>query len=370
MARSIHLRGVTRRFPNGPAALDDVSLDIQAGEFLALLGPSGCGKTTLLRLIAGFEAPTDGTLAFDERLVAGPGCFVQPEARQVAIVFQSYALWPHMSVGENVGYPLRVKGLRGAERARKVAEALAAVDLSGFEGRRPADLSGGQRQRVALARCLAMEPGIVLLDEPLANLDMHLRASMEETFRAFHRRTGATMVYVTHDQAEAMAMADRVAVMERGRILQVSAPATLYREPATEAVARFIGHGHVVEANILLSPGQGHARARLLGVEADLRCRPGLRLPAGARGRVCLRAEDLEADAPGGFPARVLSSTFKGAHSRLVVEPLTAPGLRLAVHADAPYAEGESLRVGLKGGWLLPEGGEAATLPVREAALA
>ncbi len=158
MARSIHLRGVTRRFPNGPAALDDVSLDIQAGEFLALLGPSGCGKTTLLRLIAGFEAPTDGTLAFDERLVAGPGCFVQPEARQVAIVFQSYALWPHMSVGENVGYPLRVKGLRGTERARKVAEALAAVDLSGFEGRRPADLSGGQRQRVALARCLAMEP--------------------------------------------------------------------------------------------------------------------------------------------------------------------------------------------------------------------
>lgn len=366
MAVSIHLRGLTRRFDRGAPALDDVSLDIRAGEFLALLGPSGCGKTTLLRLIAGFETPSEGSLAFGDRIVAGPGCFVQPESRQVAIVFQSYALWPHMSVGENVGYPLRVKGIRGAERTRKVAEALAAVDLSGFEARRPADLSGGQRQRVALARCLAMEPGIVLLDEPLANLDVHLRASMEDTFRRFHKRTGATMVYVTHDQSEAMALADRIAVMSQGRILQASAPAELYAEPASEAVARFVGHGHVVDAEILLASGDGHCRVRVFGAEAGIRCEPTRRPPAGAQGRVCLRAEDLEIDRADGFAARVLSSTFKGSHVRLTVEPVAAPGTRLALNAPTPRAEGDLVRVAIRTGWLLPDGRHAPA-PVREA---
>ncbi|WP_427024981.1 ABC transporter ATP-binding protein [Aureimonas ureilytica] len=366
MAVSIHLEGLTRRFDRGPAALDDVSLEIRAGEFLALLGPSGCGKTTLLRLIAGFETPSAGRLRFDDRLIAGPGCFVQPEARNVAIVFQSYALWPHMTVGENVGYPLRVKGVRGASQARKVAEALAAVDLSGFEARRPADLSGGQRQRVALARCLAMEPGIVLLDEPLANLDVHLRASMEETFRAFHKRTGATLVYVTHDQGEAMALADRIAVMERGRILQASAPATLYAEPASEAVARFVGHGAIADAEILLAPGDGHARVRLFGTQADIRCAAGARPLAGRMGRVCLRAEDLEIDGPEGFAARVLSSTFKGSHVRLVVEPLAAPGTRLALNAPHRRSEGETVRVALRDGWLLPDGAAVAAAPACE----
>ncbi|ALN71416.1 ABC transporter ATP-binding protein [Aureimonas sp. AU20] len=370
MAVSIHLRKLTRRFDRGPAALDEVSLDIRPGEFLALLGPSGCGKTTLLRLIAGFEAPSAGSLAFGDRIVASESAFVQPEARNVAIVFQSYALWPHMSVGENVGYPLRVKGVRGSAQAQKVAEALAAVDLSGFENRRPADLSGGQRQRVALARCLAMEPGIVLLDEPLANLDVHLRASMEETFRAFHRRTGATLVYVTHDQAEAMALADRIAVMERGRILQLSTPETLYAEPASEAVARFVGHGHVADADLLLSPGDGRARVRLFGVEADIRCPAGLRLPSGRRGRVCLRAEDLEIDRADGFAARVLSSTFKGSHSRLVVEPLAAPGTRLSLHAPSGRAEGESVRIGIRDGWLLPDTvGDAQPAPRKSLAV-
>lgn len=185
---------VYKAFGPGTPAVDDVSLQVEPGTFLALLGPSGCGKTTLLRMIAGFEAPSAGRIQLGERLLAGPGAFVTSEERNMAMVFQSYALWPHMDVAANIGYPLKLRGLKESERAARVAYALQVVRLEAFAGRAPEALSGGQRQRVALARCLVSDPEVVLLDEPLANLDRDLRAAMEESFRDFQARTGATMV--------------------------------------------------------------------------------------------------------------------------------------------------------------------------------
>lgn len=231
----------------GRPAVNDVSLEVRDGGFLALLGPSGCGKTTVLRMIAGFEQPTDGSILLGDRVLADASDMVAPEHRNMAMVFQSYALWPHMSVADNVGYPLKVRGISGQKREQKIREALNAVRLEAYADRRPADLSGGQRQRVALARCLVTEPDVVLLDEPLANLDRHLRQEMEETFREFHARSGATMIYVTHDQAEAMALATDVAVMSEGRLLQVASPQEIYARPEGRLVGGLVGQGAILK---------------------------------------------------------------------------------------------------------------------------
>ena len=244
------------------AALTDVSLEVADGEFVAILGASGCGKTTLLRQVAGFDRPDAGRILIGDTVVSTPERHTPPEDRRIGIVFQSYALWPHMTVAENVAYGLTVAGVRDPERARRVRDALALVHLDGFAERRPALLSGGQRQRVALARCLVTEPALVLLDEPLANLDVQLRAAMEREFRDFHERTGTTMVYITHDQTEAMALADRIAVMDKGRVLQFATPSQLYREPADTTVAKFIGEGMIVPVTRRRGP-----------CRCDLRCR-------------------------------------------------------------------------------------------------
>ena len=356
---AISLRSVVKRFA-GTVAVSNVQLEIARGEFVALLGPSGCGKTTLLRLIAGFELLDEGAIHFGGRVIAADGIHVPPEARNAAIVFQSYALWPHMDVGENVGYALRVRGASRAERRAKVAEALEAVDLSGFEARRPADLSGGQRQRVALARCLAMDPSVVLLDEPLANLDVNLRAAMEDTFRAFHERTGATMIYVTHDQAEAMAMADRIAVMQAGEFLEVGTPEQLYAEPRSEFVARFVGNGQIVDCRLVGRPAPGSAAGLVAGlVEVELF---GRRLTAraldediaaGTR-RLCLRPENLVPTDAEGFAAIVRKATFKGAHALIEVSPAAMPGFVLPVQSPRMLAVGTTLTVAVRDAWLLP----------------
>ncbi|HBF28670.1 ABC transporter ATP-binding protein, partial [Rhizobium sp.] len=208
---------------------------------------SGCGKTTVLRMIAGFEKPTDGSIHLGERLLSDASGVVPPEQRNMAMVFQSYALWPHMTVADNVGYPLKVRGIAGERYRVKVTNALRTVRLESYADHRPADLSGGQRQRVALARCLVTEPDVVLLDEPLANLDRHLRAEMEETFREFHARSGATMVYVTHDQAEAMALATDIAVLSDGQMMQIGRPADIYARPEGSVVGGLIGQGSIVQ---------------------------------------------------------------------------------------------------------------------------
>jgi len=252
MAR-LTLDGVTKSF-GAFRALDDVSLEVANGEFMAILGASGCGKTTLLRQIAGFDKLDAGRILIGDSVVSTVQRHVPPERRRIGIVFQSYALWPHMSVAENVAYGLTVAGVKDPERARRVAAALTLVELDGFADRRPGLLSGGQRQRVALARCLVTEPSLVLLDEPLANLDVNLRASMEDEFARFHARTATTMIYVTHDQAEAMVIADRIAVMNKGVIEQTGSPQEIYERPRSRFVASFMGGANCLPASVL-GPG-------------------------------------------------------------------------------------------------------------------
>jgi spermidine/putrescine ABC transporter ATP-binding subunit len=233
----ISIRGVTKRFGASVIAVDDVSLDIRAGEFFALLGPSGCGKTTLLRMIAGFETPSEGAILID-----GEDMFdVEPNRRPVNMVFQSYAVFPHMTVAQNIAYGLRVVGTPRGEIARRVEEAIALVRLEGLEERKPDKLSGGQRQRVALARALVKKPKVLLLDEPLSALDAKLREAMQMELVNLQHSVGITFIIVTHDQHEALSMADRIAVMGDGRVLQVAPPMELYEYPSSTLVADFIG---------------------------------------------------------------------------------------------------------------------------------
>jgi iron(III) transport system ATP-binding protein len=333
-------------------ALDDVTLNVDNGEFVAILGPSGCGKTTLLRQVAGFDRADAGQIRIGDAVVSTPAHHVPPERRRIGIVFQSYALWPHMSVAENVAYGLDVAGIRNPERARRVNAALAQVELDGFEDRRPALLSGGQRQRVALARCLVTEPSLVLLDEPLANLDVHLRASMEREFAQFHERTGTTMIYITHDQAEAMALADRIAVMERGRLLQVATPSQLYREPADATVARFIGEGMVVPVANIEVDGGATCTADVLGRRMRLRKAPGSAIGTHA----CLREQSLRIAPGNGVRAIVSTVVYQGGHFRIEAVSAAAPATELHLTVSEPSAvrAGDAIDIAIDDGWLLP----------------
>jgi spermidine/putrescine transport system ATP-binding protein len=241
----IRLESVTKRFDD-VVAVDDVSLQIPRGSFFALLGPSGCGKTTSLRMIGGFEEPTAGTIYLGDRDVTG----LPPYKRDVNTVFQSYALFPHLSIADNVAFGLKRKGVKGAELKERVAEALELVALTGFERRKPRQLSGGQQQRVALARALVNRPRVLLLDEPLGALDMKLRKQMQLELKRIQHEVGITFVHVTHDQEEAMTMADSIAVMHDGRIEQLGAPSELYETPRTAFVAGFLGISNLLHGTV------------------------------------------------------------------------------------------------------------------------
>ncbi|MBB4632790.1 ABC transporter ATP-binding protein [Sphingosinicella soli] len=243
----ISIRNVTKRF-GAVAAVDNISLDIMPGEFFVLLGPSGCGKTTLLRMIAGFEVPTEGQIIIDGHDMA----HVPPNKRPVNMVFQSYAVFPHMTVTENVGYGLRIARVASSEIKSRVEEALALVKLDGFGDRRPDQLSGGQRQRVALARSLVMRPKVLLLDEPLSALDAKLRAAMQFELADLQEQVGITFVTVTHDQDEALSMAGRIAVINRGLVAQLAAPSDLYEFPANRFVADFIGSVNLFDGRLVI----------------------------------------------------------------------------------------------------------------------
>jgi len=337
------LNHVSKDFGTGRAAVDGLSLDVREGGFLALLGPSGCGKTTVLRMIAGFETPTDGSIHLGERLLADASQSLPPEKRNMAMVFQSYALWPHMSVADNAGYPLKVRGITGDAYRRKVQEALATVRLGDYAERRPADLSGGQRQRVALARCLVTSPDVVLLDEPLANLDRHLKQEMEETFREFHQRSGATMIYVTHDQSEAMALATDVAVMSEGRLLQVAPPAEIYARPEGRMVGGLIGRGAILRVKSLAGD------VRLLDWEAIREALGG----AAADGPGCdilVRPEDVTVGGEG-IPALVESVLFEG--ERYALKLSLADGQILRAFGRQPVSAGDRLAVVVRSAWRL-----------------
>jgi iron(III) transport system ATP-binding protein len=336
-------------------ALDQVSIDVRDGEFLAVLGPSGCGKTTLLRLVAGFDKVDTGSIAIGERPVSSAQKHVPPEDRRVGIVFQSHALWPHMTVAENVGYALTVARVAKTEIRKRVEESLATVGLAGFGERRPSALSGGQRQRVALARCLVQSPALVLLDEPLANLDVHLRASMEDEFADFHRRTKNTMVYITHDQAEAMALADRIAVISHGRLEQLATPSQLYREPATEMVAQFIGGRTLVPAEVRSANGEGRCMVRVFGIDIGARCRAGQPL-ADAKLSLSPRELGLATKDDAGILARVRRVVYQGGYFKVEASPDAAPDLRIVVQVPeaARPQEGEAVSITVRDGWVIP----------------
>ena len=348
----LELERVGKRF-GAVEAVRDVSLSMAEGEFLALLGPSGCGKTTILRMVAGLETVSAGEVRLGDRLVSsGDGLHVPPEQRRIGIVFQSYALWPHMTVAENVGYPLTVARVAAEDRRRRVSRALESVGLADVHARRPAELSGGQQQRVALARCLVMEPAVMLFDEPLANLDVHLRASMEEEFLRIHQALGATVLYITHDQAEAMAMADRIAVMDRGRIAQVAPPEELYRCPATPMVAEFIGQGGVLPCRAIApAEERGLYRVELAGGSLTLRAGPD-QAPGSAL--ACLRPEHVEIGEPGPdtVALRVERASFKGRHHQ--AEARTEDGARLTLQLRDRPRVGEILHASIQDGWLIP----------------
>jgi iron(III) transport system ATP-binding protein len=256
----ITIRGLSKTFSSREsdvAAVADVDLDIKDNSFVTLLGPSGCGKTTTLRLIAGYIVPDRGTIEIDGCVLSSPGAVVPPESRGMGMVFQNYAIWPHKNVYENVVFGLKVRKVPAAEARRKVEEALALVNLAGLESRFPNELSGGQQQRVALARSLVVEPGILLLDEPLSNLDAKLRERMRSELKDLQRRTGITFVYVTHDQAEALALSDQIAVMDAGRVQQYGTPFEVYAHPANRMVADFMGLVNLVPGNVHSRNGSG-----------------------------------------------------------------------------------------------------------------
>jgi iron(III) transport system ATP-binding protein len=245
----VRLTELTKRYGEDVAAVHRLTLEVKPRELVALLGPSGCGKTTTLRLVAGFLKPDAGEIWVGERCLSSPTAVLPPERRRMAMIFQSYALWPHMTVAQNVAYGLRFKGaLSRSDRERRVREMLTVVQLGGFESRYPGELSGGQQQRVAVARALVIEPEILLLDEPLSNLDANLREEMRFEIRRLHERFGITTLYVTHDQAEAMVISDRIAVLERGRVVQVGTAQELFEQPRTRFVAAFIGRTNLVHA--------------------------------------------------------------------------------------------------------------------------
>jgi len=297
MTTAVEFNQVSRHFDD-VRAVDGVDLAIEEGEFFALLGPSGSGKTTCLRLIAGFDSPTQGEIKiFDE-----PVQHVPPYRRNVNTVFQDYALFPHLSVGENVAYSLKIRKIDKTTRKKKAEEALDMVQLAGLADRRPAQLSGGQRQRVALARALVGQPKVLLLDEPLGALDLKLREEMQEELKTLQRLLGITFVFVTHDQTEALSMADRVAIFNEGRLQQVDTPENIYHRPNDEFVARFVGSSNVLSSQDL---------ARL-GIQAD---------------SASLRPEAIQLVTNGGYAAQVCSKVFLGSAIRM----------QLALFPDGKY---------------------------------
>ena len=300
---TVRVRGLVKRFEGGVVAVGGVSFEVGDGELVTLLGPSGCGKTTTLRLIAGLETPDAGEIAFDDQVVTATdrGIFVPPEQRGAGMVFQSYAIWPHMTVYGNVAYPLRMRGTKGAELRRRVEEALALVGLRELRDRLATQLSGGQQQRTAIARAIVAEPGLLLLDEPLSNLDAILRAQMRIELRQLQQKVGITAIYVTHDQIEAMVLSDRVVVMHAGQIQQVGTPREVYTRPANRFVAEFVGFSNFIPGTII-GRDNGTVRVRTWDGGPVLDCHGDTTAVAGEVVVLAARSSHLELDRGPGEP--------------------------------------------------------------------
>jgi iron(III) transport system ATP-binding protein len=336
---SVVMRGLTKRFGEA-VALDNVSLEIAQGRLVCLLGPSGCGKTTALRLLAGFIEPTAGEILLGDRVVSSPRRTVPPEQRNVSMVFQSYALWPHMTVAQNIAYGLELRKLDRAAVAKKVAAILATARLDALAGRYPAELSGGQQQRVSLARALIVEPETLLLDEPLSNLDANLREEMRFEVRRLHDAYRYTTVYVTHDQSEAMTTADLIAVMNAGRIEQIGTPRDVYDRPRSEFVARFLGGSNVVRG-----PALDATRISFAGTA--IRC-DGAALAAGAEVPVSIRQHDIrigvsQLGSDNAVPGTVVRNVFLGSTRDYMVEAKDGTQLRVTAAPGEDFPAGTAV---------------------------
>ncbi len=331
----VQIQNLTKKFGD-TTALQNVSVEIQSQELFFLLGPSGCGKTTLLRLIAGFYQPEAGQILFGDKPMAG----VPPHRRNTGMVFQNYALWPHLTVAENVAYGLEARAVPEAERKQRVAEALAIVQMDSYAGRTPNQLSGGQQQRVALARALVIKPDVLLLDEPLSNLDAKLRLEMREEIRRIHAQTRITTIYVTHDQKEALSLADRMAVLRDGVVEQVGDPRTIYRTPANHFVADFIGETNWLNAEVLTgTPGELRLQTELGIFQAAARpeLTTGTKVRAGFRPEaVVIGSANVNC-----FQTTIVQVSYLGEIEQYVLE--VAPGKTIKAFEQNPL---EIRRVG------------------------
>jgi iron(III) transport system ATP-binding protein len=360
---NVILEKVSRNFGEF-AAVSGVDLRINEGEFVTLLGPSGCGKTTTLRMVAGLEQNTGGRISIGNVVVsdAARGLFVPAERRALGMVFQSYAIWPHMTVFDNVAYPLRVRRLRRPEIRERVLAALKLVEMENYADRPAPALSGGQQQRVAIARALVFEPALLLLDEPLSNLDARLRVQMGSEFRALQKRLGITSLYVTHDQEEAMTLSDRVVVMQAGRVLQIGTPEEIYQRPRSREVATFFGSPNLIEATVTacarLDDGEFELSVRGNGWEGM--CRAGEAAAAGADVLVMVRPENVRlgggtanGNAAGVvLPGKVVQASFHGARRSVTVE-VNGSLMKADVPAMAPLGEQVTVTIDERTAWAL-----------------
>ncbi|MBM3528625.1 MAG: ABC transporter ATP-binding protein [Alphaproteobacteria bacterium] len=337
---SVELRGLTKRY-GSLAVVDNVSMRIEHGTLVCLLGPSGCGKTTTLRLIAGFVEPSEGEIRVGDRVVSTPERSLPPERRNMSMIFQSYALWPHMTVTENIVYGLKLRKLDAATIKQKLGAILATARLEALAGRYPGELSGGQQQRVALARALIVEPETLLLDEPLSNLDANLREEMRFEVRRLHDEYRYTTVYVTHDQSEAMTTADVIAVMNHGKIEQAGSPEDIYDRPRSEFVARFIGMSNVLRGKTLDS-----THVSLAGAPLKVTGEP---LKTGGDTAVSIRQHQIQilsskpADQANVVPATVVRQVFLGSSRDYMVEAADGTQLRVVTPASDNVAPGSSI---------------------------
>ncbi len=341
-ASVLQLDRVSRQFAlNVPPAVSSVSLSLPTGELLALLGPSGCGKTTLLRLIAGFETPQSGTIEIANQTVAGSGKWLPPEKRSVGMVFQDYALFPHLTVQQNVAFGLQNHAKPTELVQQRVKESIALVGLEGMEQRFPHQLSGGQQQRVALARALAPYPSLVLLDEPLSNLDIQVRLRLRQELRDILKTAGTTAIFVTHDQEEALSIADRVAVMRQGHLEQIGTPEELYREPTSRFVAEF-----VTQANFLTAQRQGQVWQTAIGlipltqtISAD-----SSDITAIDRAALMIRQEDVQIQPHPQGDWIIRDRQFLGREYRYSLQTVSGETLIVRTAADAPFAIGSAVK--------------------------
>ena len=342
----LRLDGVTRRFAGAGghafAALDELTLTIQRGEFIALLGPSGCGKSTALNCIAGLLQLSAGGIWLDTTRIDT----LPPEKRGFGMVFQNYALFPHMTVAKNIGFGLKMRGVPGSELTPRVAHALKLVQLTGQEHKLPAQLSGGQQQRVAIARAIVIEPPLILMDEPLSNLDAKLRLETRAEIRRIHRELGRSTIYVTHDQDEALSLADRIVVMREGVVQQIAAPPEVYAQPANLHVARFMGYRNVLQLDVESESGE-----RVTLTAPDLRVTGVRKQPLlGKRAAVAMRPDEIAlGEGPGGtntITGRVANVEYGGRDS--LVDVVTSSGTVLHVRTSTPLALDEAVRVHIR----------------------